>query len=157
MSKLHLQLSLGVALFAAAGCDGLKTAPFQGTPGAIITIVFDASPTDTMEVALTDAATISAARLYAINGTGGKVLTGPILKGFGFDPLYQFHFIPDSVRFADAGAASCNAVPMHTSADISAFFQQSAGDPNAASAKWCPLTARPIAVSGEVLIGNPSK
>ena len=101
-----------------------------------------------------DAATIAAARQFVATGAGPRLVTGRIVKGSGYDPRYPFHFIPDSVKLADAATEVCDGAPMHTAAEVSEFFLLSTGDVNVASAQWCPWSSRPIAVSGDLLIGN---
>jgi hypothetical protein len=157
MLKLRFPILLIAAATLVAGCDNLNAAPFDGTPGVIMLVVFDSSPTDTMNIALTDPVTIAAARQYVSNGTGPKIVVGPIVRGIGVDPFYPFHFIPDSVRFADSATATCDGAPMHTLADVDSLFQHSAGDVNAASAAWCPSSSRPVGVSQDLIIGNSSR
>jgi hypothetical protein len=154
--RSYLLVTTAAAAFVAAlaGCGDNLTLPFDGAPGAIVRVVFDGSPADTLDVAVTDAATISAARSFVVNGTGPKLVTGRIAKGIGYDPRFPFHFIPDSVKLADVATEVCDGAPMHTAADVAAFFQLSTGNANAVSAQWCPWNSRPIAVSGDILIGN---
>ena len=154
-ARLLLAAAVTAAATLVASCGDNLTLPFDGTPGAIVRFVFDGHPADTMDVAITDAATIATARRFVLNGSGARLVTGRIVKGTGYDPHYPFHFIPDSVRLTEAATEVCDGAPMHTAADVSAFFQGATGDANAASAQWCPWSSRPIGVSGDLLIGNP--
>ena len=147
-------LMLAVAAVGGLACNTDLTLPFEGTPGAIVQLVFDGHPADTMFVAVTNATTIAAARQYLTSGNGPTLMTGRIVKGVGFDPRYPYHFIPDSVSLTDVATEVCDAAPMHTAAEVSAFFQLSTGNADAPSAQWCPWSSRPVGVSSDVIIGN---
>jgi hypothetical protein len=147
-------LTLAAIALGVVGCKSDLTLPFEGTPGAIVSLVFDGHPADTMYVAITNASTIAAARQYVVSGNGPALMTGRIVKGIGYDPRYPFHFIPDSIALVEVAAEVCDAAPMHTAAEVSAFFQLSTGSANAQSAQWCPWSSRPIGVSGDIIVGN---
>jgi len=152
--RTHKLIAAVVTAAALVGCGDNLTLPFDGAPGAIVRVVFDGNPADTLDIAVTDAATITAARTFVLNGTGPRLVTGRIAKGVGYDPRFPFHFIPDSVKLAEVATEVCDGAPMHTAAEVAAFFQLSTGDANAPSAQWCPWNSRPIAVSRDLLIGN---
>jgi hypothetical protein len=157
IKRVHTLIAAAGAAIALIGCGDNLTLPFDGVPGAIVRVVFDGNPADTLDIAVTDAATIAAARAFVLNGSGPRLVTGPIVKGVGYDPRFPFHFIPDSVKLADVAIEVCDGAPMHTTAEVEAFFQLSKGNANAPSAQWCPWNSRPIAVSGDLLIGNSNR
>jgi hypothetical protein len=125
-----------------AACGSAGTDPEDG---AVVTFAFQGRP-DTLLVLITDPATITAAEARVRSGSGPNIPIGPIVRGAGIDSRYPFHFIPDSVRLAEAAIELCDGAPMKTPAEVDAFFLGSTGNPNATQAIWCPWNAYPIAV-----------
>ncbi len=136
---------LSLLLLAAVACGDPTTAPYQPRDGAIITFAFD-QLADTLRVHVRDSATIANAERRVETGVGSRMPVGPIVRGAGVDPRYPFHFVADSMRFADLAMEVCDGRPMRTPAQVTEFFQLATGNPNATSATWCPWGAYPIAV-----------
>jgi hypothetical protein len=127
-----------------AGCDREAVTPHRGPEGddkkAIIVFTFHPSLQDTMRVLVRDSATIHKAQLVLQGKSIANIPIGPILRGTGIDPRYQFHFIPDSVRLAEVTIELCDGRPMKTEAMLDMFFR------GASRVQWCPWSARVIAV-----------
>jgi hypothetical protein len=142
--RRHLLLS--VLTFAVYGC-GSASEPVT-TPPAIITFAFDGHPGDTMRVLVTNPQAIAAAQSYVATHRGPRLLSGQIVRGAGIDDRYPFQFLPETVALIDAAIELCDGAPMHTDAEVNAFFKSSLGEANAPIATWCPWSSYPIAVTG---------
>jgi hypothetical protein len=137
------------ALLLAGGlgaCDSsLSTTP--NPDGAILTVVFQSHPADTMLVFVQSQSTIDAAKEFVRTQTGPRLISGKIVRGpSSTDPRYPFHFVSDSVSVVGVAIELCDGAPMHTTAEVDAFFTGSTGRPDAQSATWCPWSSYPIAV-----------
>ena len=130
-----------------AGCSSSSLSEPIGGSAAVLTVVFDANPTDTIEVLVTDSATIAAAEAYVATKSGPRLVSGQIVKGAGFDTRYPFHFVASSVRLVDFAIEICDGAPMKTAQDVSQFFEWSTGNASSASAQWCPWGSSPLKVT----------
>ena len=144
----HLTHFLLAAPFFVGACSSTETSeplPVDAT-AAVLTVVFPTRPADTIDVLVTDAATIAAAEAFVRTHSGPKLVTGRIVRGAGVDSRHLFHFIPESVRVVDAAMEICDGALMHDTQALDMFFEWSTGDRNSPSAPWCPWESRPIAV-----------
>lgn len=141
----NIILALTGAL-AIAGCSSSSVNEPNGAQAAVLTVVFDSHPQDTLDVILTDSATIAAAEAYVARNEGPRLVIGTIVKGAGYDTNYPFHYVPETVRLADMAMELCDGAPMRTPAEVEAFFELATGNSNSANAPWCPWSSRPIAV-----------
>ena len=128
-----------------AGCSSSSLSEPIGGSAAVLTVVFD--PTDTIEVLVTDSATIAAAEAYVATKSGPRLVSGQIVKGAGFDTRYPFHFVAASVRLVDFAIEICDGAPMKTAQDVNQFFEWSTGNASSASAQWCPWGSSPLKVT----------
>lgn len=150
--RRRYRLALVVALtlpslvtLVACNDDSSGTGPTPPPGSAIMTLYFDAGQ-DTMDVLLTDSATIAQAEQRVLTGVGSRMPTGLIVRGAGVDARYPFHYLPDSVRLTDLAMEVCDGRPMKTPQEVNAFFYLSTGDSLRATATWCPWGAEPVAV-----------
>lgn len=133
-----------LSLAAASACvSGSEPPPF--TP-AFITVAFTGIPADTIQVEVSDVATIVAAEKFVSTGSGPHLMIGTIVRG-GLDPKYPFRFLPESVRLTDTAIEICDGAPMHTPAEVDDFIQGSTGSRQSPSATWCPWSSHPIKVT----------
>jgi hypothetical protein len=131
-----------------AACSSAETSepvPVDAN-AAVITVVFPSHRADTLDVIVTDPATIAAAESFVRTHTGPKLVSGRIVRGAGMDSRYPFHFIPESVKLVDAAMEICDGEPMRSTQALDLFFEWSTGDRSSASAPWCPWESQPIAV-----------
>lgn len=140
----NIMIALAGAL-AVAGCSSSSSEPI-GTPTAVLTVVFEGHPQDTMKVIVTDTATISAAEAYVATKQGSRLMIGRIVKGAGYDARYPFRYLPATVRLVDMAMEVCDGAPMRTTQDVNNFFEWSTGNANSAETTWCPWASEPIAV-----------
>jgi hypothetical protein len=138
---------VALTALALSACSSSLNEPRDGTTAAVVTVVFSGHAQDTLEVLVTDAATITAAEAYVATKAGPKMITGTIVKGSGQDASYPFHFLPETVRLADFAMELCDGEPMRTPQAVNTFFQGATGNANSASAPYCPWGSYPIAVS----------
>jgi hypothetical protein len=135
------------ALFVLGACSSSETtAPSLDAEAAILTVVFPSHPADTLDVLVTDSATIVAAEAFIRTGAGASLVSGRIVKGSGWDVDYPFHFVAESVRLVDLAIEICDGAPMRTPQAVDEFFGWATGNANAQSAPWCPWGSRPIAI-----------
>jgi hypothetical protein len=138
---------LALSALALSACSSSLNEPRDGTAAAVVTVVFSGHPQDTLDVLVTDSATIAGAEAYVATKTGARMITGTIAKGAGQDTKYPFHFIPSTVRLADFAMELCDGEPMRTPQAVNTFFEGATGNANSASAPYCPWGSYPIAVS----------
>ena len=144
MKTLNFALAALVVLSACSSSE--TTAPLPVAEAAILTVVFPSHPADTLDIYVTDSATIVAADAFIRTGSGPSLLSGRIVKGSGLDVDYPFHFVAESVRLVDFAIEICDGAPMRTPQAVDEFFGWSTGNANAPSAPWCPWGSRPIAI-----------
>jgi hypothetical protein len=144
--RILMRLFLAGALIGGIqACEDDDGVAPPAEDGAIVTFAFEAT-NDTMDVLVTDSATIETARQRAETGVGPRMPIGPIVRGAGVDPDFPFHYIPSAVRLNDLATEVCDGRPMRTVEEVYDFFELSTGNRNAAEATWCPWGAKPIAV-----------
>jgi hypothetical protein len=139
----HITLALFSAL-ALGACSSSVGEP-DGANAAIVTVAFEGLA-DTLDIVVTDAATIAAAEAYVHAHSGSRMIAGRIERGAGVDSRYPFHFVPETVRIVDVAIEVCDGAPMRTAAAVDSFFVWSTGNVNAASTQYCPWSSYPIAV-----------
>ena len=142
------RLMLAAPSLVVAACSSTEASepmPVDAT-AAVLTVVFPSRPADTIDVLVTDPATIAAAETFVRTHTGPKLVSGRIVRGAGTDSRYPFHFIPESVQIVDAAIEICDGALMRTTHELDQFFTWSTGDQNSPSAPWCPWESQPIAV-----------
>jgi len=147
MRNLNRTLLAAPALLIGA-CSSAETSepiPVDAT-AAVVTVVFPSHRADTLDVLVTDPATITAAESFVRTHNGPKLVSGRIVRGTGVDSRYPFHFIPESVKIVDAAMEICDGEPMRSAQALDSFFEWSTGDRQSPSAPWCPWESRPIAV-----------
>ena len=144
MKHYILALLSALALGACSSSDLID--PTLGASGAVLTVVFPSRPSDTLDVFITDSATIAAAEAFVSTNEGSHMLSGRIRKGAGWDAGYPFHYIPESVRLVDVAMEICDGAPMKTARDVDDFFGWSTGDADSESAPWCPWESKPVKV-----------
>jgi hypothetical protein len=134
-----------LALGTLAACEDDN---IVGLPeGAVeVRLAFDGYPQDTMRIAITDTAAIRMAREFVNTGEGPRMPVGRIVRGYGIDARYPFHFEPASVHFADFATEVCDGAPMRTDSAVVEFMKGATGEANPTSATWCPWGAYPVAV-----------
>ena len=140
----HITLALFSAL-ALGACSSSVGEP-NGPNAAVITVAFDGHPADTLDIIVTDSATIAAAEDYVRTHTGSRMIAGRIVRGAGLDTSYPFRFVPETVRIVDLAIEVCDGAPMRTAAAVDSFFVWATGNVNAESAQYCPWSSYPIAV-----------
>jgi hypothetical protein len=140
----HITLALLSAL-ALGACSSSVGEP-DGVNAAIITVAFTGLTADTLDIVVTDSATIAAAEAYVHSDSGSHMISGRITRGAGVDSSYPFHFIPETVRIVDVAIELCDGAPMRTAAAVDTFFLGSTGTVNSESAQYCPWSSYPIAV-----------
>ena len=139
----HTSLALFAAL-ALGACSSSVGEP-DGVNAAIITVAFEGLP-DTLDIVVTDSATIAAADAYVHSDSGSHMISGRIERGIGVDSGYPFHFIPETVRIVDVAIELCDGAPMRTAAAVDTFFLGSTGNMNSESAQYCPWSSYPVRV-----------
>jgi hypothetical protein len=139
----HITLALFSAL--ALGACSSSGSELDGPNAAIITVAFDGLA-DTLDITVTDAATIEAADNYVRTHSGSRLISGRIVRGAGVDTAYPFHFVPETVRIVDLAIEVCDGAPMRTTAAVDSFFVWSTGNLNSESAQYCPWSSHPIRV-----------
>lgn len=107
---------------------------------------WDVRVEDTMRVLVTDPATVAAACAFIESGSGPRMPTGTIVRGSGSDPALPFHYLPGTVRLADAAVEICDGRLMRTEEALDDYIEGVTGDRNAAQAPYCPWGARPVKV-----------
>lgn len=142
--KQH-RLALVALAVSACSSDSLSD-PIGDSHAAVLTVVFEPRPADTLLVLVSDSATIAKAEAYVATHTGPRLVSGRIVKGSGWDTRYPFHFEPESVQLVDLGIEICDGAPMRSVQDVNSFFEWSTGSATSASATWCPWSSYPIAV-----------
>jgi hypothetical protein len=140
----HIALTLLSAL-ALGACSSSVGDP-QGANAAIITVAFEGNAADTLDILVTDSATIAAADAFIQSHSGSRMISGRIERGAGVDTRYPFHFDPETVRIVDVGIEICDGAPMRTTAAVDSFFVWSTGNVSAASTQYCPWSSYPIRV-----------
>ncbi len=140
----HITLALLSAL-AVGACSSSVGEP-DGVNAAIITVAFEGHPADTLDIAVTDSATIDAAEAHIQSDSGSRMISGRIERGAGVDSAYPFHFLPETVRIVDVAIELCDGAPMRTAAAVDTFFLGSTGNVNSESAQYCPWSSYPIKV-----------
>lgn len=136
-----------LALFSAlalSACSSSVGEP-DGANAAVITVAFEGLA-DTLDIVVTDAATIAAADAYVQSHSGSRMIAGRIARGAGVDTRYPFHFVPESVRIVEVAIELCDGAPMRTAAAVDSFFVGSTGDLHSESAQYCPWSSYPIRV-----------
>ena len=136
-----------LALFSAltlGACSSSVGEP-GGANAAIITVAFEGLA-DTLDIVVTDSATIAAADAFVQSHSGSRMIAGRIERGAGVDARYPFHFVPETVRIVDAAIEVCDGTPMRTTAAVDNFFVWSTGDVHSESAQYCPWSSYPIRV-----------
>ena len=139
------RFTLALAAVAVAACSSVS-APGSDVRAAILTVVFDARPADTLLVLVSDSATIARAESYIATRSGPRMISGRIVKGAGVDTRYPFHFEPESVQLVDLATEVCDGAPMRTVQEVNNYFEGSTGSASSPSAPWCPWSSYPIAV-----------
>jgi hypothetical protein len=138
---------LALTALAASACSSDSVSdPIGDSRAAILTVVFESRPADTLLVLVSDSATIAKAESYVATRTGPRLISGRIVKGSGWDTRYPFHFQPESVQLVDLGIEVCDGAPMRTMQEVNSYFEWSTGNANSTSAQWCPWSSYPIAV-----------
>lgn len=147
MRKLTHLLLAAPALFigACSSTEPSEPMPVDAT-AAVVTVVFPSHRADTLDVLVTDPATIAAAESFLRTHSGPKLVSGRIVRGAGVDARYPFHFVPESVKIVDAAMEICDGEPMRSAQALDSFFEWSTGDRNSPWAPWCPWESQPIAV-----------
>ena len=145
ITRSALAAALAAAALVGAACGGDDPAS-PADEAATVVFAFESHPDDTLEVRVRHAPTIAAARAYVNTKQGPRIPVGRIVRGAGSDPTYPFHFVPTSVRLAEATIELCDGAPMRTPAEVDAFIAGATGKPNARSATWCPWSAYPIGI-----------
>jgi hypothetical protein len=140
----YIPLALCSALTLGA-CSSSVEEPV-GANAAVITVAFEGLPADTLDIVVTDSATIAAAESYVHSHSGSRMISGRIVKGPGADKNYPFHFIAETVRLVDVAIELCDGAPMRTTAAVDAFFLGSTGSATAEETQYCPWSSYPIAV-----------
>lgn len=141
-----MRVFAAVSLIAGVvGCTAAPEFPAPPAGSAIVTFAFAASG-DTMDVLITDSATIARAEQRVETGVGAAMPLGPIVRGVGSDSRYPFHYVADEVRLVDLAMELCDGRPMRTPEAVDAFFEGATGNRHASRATWCPWGAQPIAV-----------
>ena len=143
----HSTLALAALAVAAAACstESVSTPHGDARP-AILTVVFESRPADTLIVLVSDSVTIAKAKSYVATHSGPRMISGRIVKGAGVDARYPFHFEPASVRLVDVAIEICDGAPMRTAQEVNDYFEASTGSASSASATWCPWSSYPISV-----------
>ncbi len=132
-------------LVALAACSDSTAEPTNGAiDGALVTFAFEGHPADTLEVWITDSASIAAAERYVQTKVGPRMLVGTIERGFGFDTVHPFHFRPQTVRLVDNAIEICDGAPMRSAADVDQFFEWSTRNRQSLSGTYCPWSSYPI-------------
>ena len=146
--RMRLALSAVCAAVMLPSCSDAPAGPSSRVPvgGGVITFAFGARPELTMRVAA-GAATVAAAESYLRTGEGPRIPSGPIVRGPGIDERYPYHFLPDAVDLVDVAMELCDGAPMLTPAEVNEFMRGATGEPFPASARWCPWSAVPVAVT----------
>lgn len=141
------QFIAAIVVAATMGCGdrGVTKAPETGW-ATIVTFAFDGFPEDTLRVAVTDEATIAAAKHFIATGTGAKIPIGPIVRGFGADARVPFRFLTADVRLTEVAIELCDGRMMRTTAEVDAFFLGATGNAASPQATWCPWGAYPVNV-----------
>jgi hypothetical protein len=144
-TRSALAAALAAIGFVGGACGGDDPAS-PADEEATIVFAFEGLPDDTLRVRVRHAPTIAAARAYIDTKQGPRIPVGRIVRGAGSDPTYPFHFVPTSVRLAEATIELCDGAPMRTPAEVDAFITGATGKSNARSATWCPWSAYPIEI-----------
>jgi hypothetical protein len=135
-------VAIACASTAPASLECVSPVPREG----IVTFTWDVRVEDTMRVLVTDPATIAGACAFIENGSGPRMPTGTIVRGAGSDPALPFHYLPGTVRLADAAVEICDGRLMKTEEALDDYLEGVTGDRNAVQAPYCPWGARPVRV-----------